>query len=213
MIRSEKGTLSTGAVVYSAKIGIIFYLVFYLANYISSNRQGIEVIKFPWEASVPFYPGWSIVYLTVSPLLCLAPFIFDSMEELKKMGQVIIVEVIVAALFFVFLPLAAPNEGLVAGGWSKWLFQLANEMNLSHNSFPSLHVALSFTAAFFYRDSVNKIYAILFFVWAALIAVSTQLIHEHYFIDLLGGIALVPLSIYIANFQFNRNPIQESSQL
>ena len=213
MIQNETGRLSREAIIYSVKIAVIFYGVFVLANYIASTRESIQAIQFSWEAAIPFYPGWSLIYLTVSPLLCLAPFIFRSMEELKKMGQAIIAQVLLASVFFILLPLAAPNEGLEVKGWSKWFFRLANEMNLSHNSFPSLHVALSFTAAVFYRSSVKKTYAVFFFIWAALIALSTQLIHEHYFIDLIGGIILVPLSIVIINFQYKNNAVQTGSEV
>jgi len=69
-------------------------------------------------------------------------------------------------------------------------------VNLNFNKFPSLHVALSFTSAYFYGRARGFIYSIIFYIWAILIALSTLLIHEHYEIDVIGGIILSASTIF-----------------
>ena len=208
MILDDKGKFSKEAFRYCAFVGVVFYAVFGATSYLATVRTAGTPIIFSWESSIPFSPSWSVIYLTVSPLLCLAPFIFQTMDDLREMGQTLILQILIAAVFFLIWPLPAPNEAFEVSGLIAIPYKIADAINLSHNSFPSLHVGLSLTAAVFYSQQVQRIYGILFYVWAGLIAFSTLLMHEHYFIDVLGGIVLVPASLYIMKLT-SKSPLEE----
>ena len=70
------------------------------------------------------------------------------------------------------------------------MFVLADLVNLENNYFPSLHVCFAFMSAMVAARYLTFIPALLALFWAVLIAVSTMLIHEHHFVDILGGILL-----------------------
>jgi hypothetical protein len=134
----------------------------------------------PW----PFWPQWAAVYLSLDLLI---PWSFWRVPQarLPFLAAGLLVSTLIAWPFFLLLPLAPIPQP--AGGPGPWTFQLADLLNLSGNYFPSLHVAYALLcSAFLGSPGV--------WCWAALIAVSTLLTHQHYSIDVLGGAGLAWLS-------------------
>jgi len=105
VIRGEKGWISREALLYAAFVGLVFSVFYGSASFLSTKLQSSESFVFSWEKDIPFIPGWSIIYLTVTPLVWLALFIFKQMSELRQMGKAIMVQVILGSLFFVLWPL------------------------------------------------------------------------------------------------------------
>ena len=196
MIRDDKGGISREALIYAAFVGLVFCIFYGGASFLSSKLQTSKAFIFSWEKDIPFCPGWSLVYLTVTPLVWLALFIFKQMSELKQMGKAIMIQVIIGAFFFLLWPLPPFDSPLEVSGWAGIPYRFADELNLNFNKFPSLHVALSFTSAYFYGRATGLIYSVIFYIWAILIALSTLMIHEHYVVDVIGGIILSASTIF-----------------
>ena len=79
-------------------------------------------------------------------------------------------------------------------GAASWLVSLTREIDGSNNTFPSGHVALSWLLAFVMQQTElvknNALVRGTFFTWASLIALSTLFLKQHYFVDVISGIAL-----------------------
>jgi hypothetical protein len=100
----------------------------------------------------------------------------------------------VAALFFIAAPVQSSfPERHVTGPWSA-TFLLADTLNLERNLFPSLHVAFAVTAALALAPTLGRWSRLLPLAWAATIAASTLLIHEHHIADVVGGVLLALLA-------------------
>jgi membrane-associated phospholipid phosphatase len=127
------------------------------------------------------------------------------MEQLRDMGNAIILQILIAAVFYLVWPFENPNEVYTVTGWAGVPFKVAETVNLSYNSFPSLHVALSLTAAVFYSRVVSRFKSLLLSLWAGLISVSTVLMHEHYVIDVLGGLLLVPTALFLLRLKIKNS--------
>lgn len=169
---------------------VFFLVVFGGASLLSEIIPWRFQVSFQFENSLPFTPWASIVYLSMTLLLGLSLFILRKPEEIIPLFCVLIVEIIIGGLFFVLLPMDTSFPAREAQGFSGWLFDIANFVNMKRNYFPSLHVCFAFTAAFFYSNKTNKAGALFFYVWALAISISTLLIHEHYLIDVIAGIVL-----------------------
>lgn len=182
----------------------IFQTVFLLTDFLTSLHNFRLSVQFPFELSLPFVPAAAPVYLSITPLLLLAPFIFRTRRDLMPLFVALTAEVLIAAPFFILLPLEPIKAPFVSASALKPLFVLADSIHLTYNCFPSLHVAFAFTAAFAYGARCSSAGRFAFLLWAFAIAVSTLLIRAHYVVDALGGFVLAVGSmrfVYGASFR------------
>ncbi len=140
-------------------------------------------VDFAFERLIPFVPWSAVVYLSMDALVGLAPFVLKEPRRLAAFAGLLVLELLIAAPFFVLLPVADVFAPRVVEGAAAPFFALADTMNLERNYLPSLHVAFSVTAARVYGHKG-------WWIWAVAIAASTLLMHEHYVIDVLAGVAL-----------------------
>jgi len=139
---------------------------------------------------VPFVPALSLVYLTITPALMLAPFLLRTRAKLAPLALTLCAETIVACAFFLLFPQTTAFVRPEVTGWARIPFGIADTLNLQYNQFPSLHVAFAVSAAWAYRRFAWR-------VWAAAVAVSTWLMWEHHLVDILGGVALAAIAMTV----------------
>jgi hypothetical protein len=150
-----------------------------------------------FEHRVPFVPALSLVYLTITPALMLAPFLLragagigTSRATVAPLALTLCVETVIACAFFLLFPQPPAFVRPVVIGWARIPFRIADTLNLDYNQFPSLHVAFACSAAVAYRRFPWK-------VWAAAVAVSTWLMWEHDLADIGGGITLAAIAMTV----------------
>jgi hypothetical protein len=167
-----------------------FLIVYWLGDFVAASATERFHVALPFELYIPFVPWAAVVYLTVTPLLWLAPFIFRTPERLLPLFVTLSAEVTIAGAIFCILPVElsfAPRE--VTSSADVFL-RLARAIALTYNCVPSLHVALAVSAAWAYAPAGGWRWRILVWSWAAAIAVSTLLTHQHHLADLAGGVLL-----------------------
>jgi fatty acid desaturase len=192
-------TLATHALTVNLFLTAIMTFVFWII-YIAGDALHAAAI---WRGDlttaldrmIPFYPAAAAIYLLVTPMLMAAPFVFRTPERLLPFGVAIIVELLVAlAIYYVFpTEVAAPPydpSGVIGS-----LMWLASAISRHGNNLPSLHVALSASAALGYAPLVTRGPRIAAFGLAGAIAVSTLLTHQHVVADVGGGLALAALGM------------------
>lgn len=142
------------------------------------------------ELEIPFVPAAAIVYLSLFPLLWMSVFVIPTAEQLRQFAQGMAAMFVIAAIVFLLLPGQTVRDPIAEPGLIGAVYRLADQVNLSHNYLPSLHVAMGVFCAKFYSRECRPTATIAFWLWAVAIAISTLLIHEHYVLDLLTGAAL-----------------------
>jgi fatty acid desaturase/membrane-associated phospholipid phosphatase len=188
--RLPTGPDAHAALLFTLAFGVVFAIGFGGASALSALVPWRIDVALPLERHVPFRPEWSAVYLSMIPLLLLLPLARPRWRDLFPVFATLVAETGVAALFFIALPVQSGfPERHVSGTWSD-VFLLADTLNLERNLFPSLHVAFAVTAALALAPTLGRWSRLLPFVWAAAIAVSTLLIHEHHVVDVVGGALL-----------------------
>ncbi|MGZ8787807.1 MAG: hypothetical protein ACXW4P_06195, partial [Thermoanaerobaculia bacterium] len=173
---------------------ILFALVFVVcyggAAWWTSTLPGpLPSWDFAFEQHVPFVPGLSIIYITITPVLLLAPFLLR--ERTPMFALALSVETIIATFFFVLFPQTNAWVRPEVTGWARVPFGIADTMNLAWNEFPSLHVAFAVSAAWAYRRFAWT-------VWAAAVAVSAWLMWEHHLVEIAAGVALGMIVMRVA---------------
>jgi membrane-associated phospholipid phosphatase len=168
----------------------LFEALYAGANAVTSLHQLRVPIAFAWEHGIPFAPGWVVAYWSLWPMVLLAPALLPTKAGIQRLVWAIVLETALAAVLFVLIPAeTAYAPETVSGGWRP-AYELTQTVSMSHNLFPSLHVAFAVTFATTYARGRGLFAKVGFGAWAALIAASTLLLHLHHVVDLLGGALL-----------------------
>ena len=95
---------------------------------------------------MPFVPETTVIYSSLYAMFGIAPFVLRTTGEVRMLARLMVYEIVIAAPFFLALPMTQPvppgDLGAFAGA-----FRLADQINLDHNQFPSLHATFAFTVA------------------------------------------------------------------
>jgi len=166
-----------------------FVLVYGGMDSLTARRSFRVPVHFPAELAIPFVPAMTLFYMSIYLLFWMAPFILRTRREFRAlvitMAFAIFCGGIGFLLFLADLAFAPPREedlGIWAG-----LFHFADKLNLTYNLLPSLHVAFAVIciAIFSARAPVGG--KVLLWFWAAMVAASTVLIHQHHLLDVATG--------------------------
>lgn len=169
---------------------LLFAVVYGLGDLVTGMHPWRVPVALPFELSLPFVPAWSWVYLSLYPLFACAPLLLRE-EQLRALARAVELAILVAAPGFLLLP-AEPAwpPAQVAAGPHTAAFAFADQLNLRYNLVPSLHVAFAATCALAYARARGAWARLAVGSWAALIAVSTVLLHQHQLLDVATGLAL-----------------------
>ena len=152
-----------------------------------------------FDKLLPFAPEMVYVYMSFYVVIILSVFAVKTENDFNRMITSIMATLIFTYPFFYFFPASYPPIDFEANNLTTKFLQWCFEADVPNNTFPSLHVGLSFTIAFGIMH-LRKQVGIFYLIWAIAIAFSTVLIRKHFVIDVFGGIIIATLSykIFIA---------------
>ncbi len=174
-------------IVYGAVLTLLWCVVYGGANWIVSAHDQRVRLHFDWEMSLPFLPGAAVVYLSLFPMLWLSPFVIHSAERLKELAKALARLICISGVGFLLLPSDDVRVHGAVSGFSGWVFELADRINLDHNHFPSLHVGMAVLCARTLARTAGRRAAAVVWIWALAISLSTLITHQHYVVDVVAG--------------------------
>lgn len=175
---------------YALGVQVVWLVVYGGASRLTEIRSLRVSFATPWDDAVPFVPGAAVVYLSLPAMLWLAPFLLPNPLDVEQFGKRLVAVILVAGIGFVALPADQPPVPRPVDGLGAAAFRLADRVNLSHNLFPSLHVAMATLSVLTFSRNAEPMAKAALAGWAGGIAASTLLIRDHYVADVLGGAAL-----------------------
>jgi membrane-associated phospholipid phosphatase len=181
--------------VISLVFAIFFWLLYGSGSVLFRSLPTLHRVDFAFEQFIPFVPWASVIYLTVTPFLWLAPFVLRTPEQLIPLVATLALQVLIAWCVFVAFPVEVSFPRHEVAGLAGLLYSLADAINLDGNSVPSLHVALSISVAWACAAGKTTLVRAVFWGWALLIALSTILSHQHNILDVVTGAALAILTM------------------
>jgi membrane-associated phospholipid phosphatase len=155
-------------------------------------------VALPLDSRLPFWPAWAAIYLTISPMLLLAPFVLRDLARLLPLFAALMLETLIAFWGFMLLPVDPLVVTCCDNTLTKTVFDFADAINLERNDVPSLHVAFAVTAALAFAPRAGRVGAGLLFLWALAVAASTLLTRQHFIVDVIAGIALAVFCWHVA---------------
>ncbi len=166
-----------------------FLLVYGGADWLTARRALRIPVHFDAELLIPLVPGMTVFYMSLYGMFLLAPFVLRTRRDFAAAVRALALAVGAAGIAFLLIPaqLAYPpvredQLGIWAG-----LFHAADELNLTYNLVPSLHVAFAVICASMLSKHASRPGRIGLWLWASLIAASTVLTHQHHLLDVAAG--------------------------
>lgn len=167
--------------------------------------QHVELVpgrELPWSVVdhwAGFEPGWVWVYASLYLLIPIAPFLATERAALRRFVNGTVLFYLVSFAIFAVFPVDCPRPEKTTGGW---LYNQLIILDTRGNSFPSLHCSLAaFSVLFGHRilsPQLSRLQNLAVFtpawIWTLLIFHSTLATKQHYFVDVVLGVALGFLS-------------------
>jgi len=174
------------------RLGWLFTLFLVMLLYTPINRTvkgGIELYT-PLDSLIPFWPSWVVPYL-----LGLAWWAGCYVWAALKMDSDLYCALVASTLFtmltayafFIFYPTYVNRPNVIGIGWQYDLVRTLYANDRTYNAFPSGHTY--FTALillFWWRWQPTMRW--LWLIITILILLSTLFTHQHYLLDLVGGV-------------------------
>jgi membrane-associated phospholipid phosphatase len=175
--------------VLALPVTLWWIFVYHGANWLTHFRAYHVRIHLDAELAMPFMPPLILAYLSMDAVFLPAPFILRNCRELRALSLTLVVVTAVAGMCFILFPaeLAYPQRD--PRGWSG-LFSFARQIALSYNLVPSLHVSMSCICLAAYATHCGAVGKAILGGWAAAIALSTLLTHQHHLLDVVAGLVL-----------------------
>ena len=184
---------------FSLGLCALFLVVYGFCNRVTEYRSDVGVWVYDWERYIPFVPLMIVPYMSIDLFFAAAPFLCRDRAELRTFARRIVFAVLVAAVFYLSMPLKFSFERPPADGVLGLVVNNFRKMDLPYNQFPSLHIALRTILADLYARRTRGPLRWSLNAWFSLIGVSTVLTHQHHVIDIAGGFALGLLCLYLFN--------------
>jgi membrane-associated phospholipid phosphatase len=174
-----------------------FLLIYGGMDRLTAYRKFRVPVHVAAELRLPFVPWMSVFYMSLYGLFLLAPFVLRTRREFRAAVATMAVAIAVAGIGFLLFPadLAfAPVREDQLGPWAG-LYHLADDLNLTYNLLPSLHVAFAVICVAIFAPRASRPVQIALWLWALLIAISTVLTHQHHVLDAVTGWLLALLCV------------------
>src|SRR5207302_3661832 len=135
-----------------------------------------------------YVPLLIVPYMSIGLLFFAAAFLCRDEREMRVFARRVVFSILVAAAFFLLLPLklAWPERPYVGGWFGDFVEQSCTApflMEYPHNLFPALHIVLCMILADLYARHTRGMVRILVCTWFTLIALSTVLTWQHHLVD------------------------------
>jgi membrane-associated phospholipid phosphatase len=188
-----------------------FAFIYAGADYLTGLRSFRVPVYFPAELAIPFVPAMTVFYMSLYFYLLLAPFILRTAREFRALVITLAIMIFFSGIGFLLFPadLAfAPPQESDLGIWAG-MFHFADWLNLTYNLVPSLHVAFAVACAAVLSSHAQIAGKVLLWLWAAMIAASTVLIHQHHLLDVATGWLLALVCVRTIFYRLTGNPREQ----
>lgn len=181
---------------WGSLVGVAFFSIYPTLNWITSLRPQQFLPFFAFELGLPFVPQMVWLYLSMYLLFLWPPF-FLAPESLRRLARELISATLLAGLVFLLFPCrlgydrVLPDDAFYHAVFAG-LFVVDHPFNLV----PSLHVVYSTAIVLALSAVVNTGLRYFLFLWLALIALATILVHQHHLLDVVSGFLLAVLMRY-----------------
>jgi membrane-associated phospholipid phosphatase len=157
---------------------------------INTSRPSLNILQTIIDVSIPRLPIFAIPYVAFLPLFWSAMvYAFIKNKSFRRLACSVVIINLVAYLVYLFFQTYVPRLPVEPNDLFSGLLNFIYTNDQPYNCFPSLHVALSVSAATYFMFIKHKM-KWLFLLIAVLISLSTLFVKQHFVLDVLSGAVL-----------------------
>lgn len=175
--------------------------VYWLVPLIQGNWVTRYDLTIGIDAVIPFVPAFIVIYV-LSYVQWVGSYIYhcrESRELCYRMTTSDLIAKFITLIFFIALPTQIVRPVVEDGGFLNWLTQLIYSSDKPISLFPSIHCLESWmcfrTATMMAKP--KRWYICVQFVFTLLVFASVVFVKQHYFVDILGGVAVVEIGLFV----------------
>jgi membrane-associated phospholipid phosphatase len=171
-------------------VSLIYLIHSFLYDWVSVNHLKTNYnLLTDLDKTFPFIPEMVYLYVSLYAVIILSIFLIKNEEAFAKIIMSMAGTLLLTYPLFYFVPANYPVPSFEVNNFTNWFLKWCFEADVPNNTFPSLHVSLSFMLAFGIRH-YNKKLGLVYIIWAIGIALSTIMIRKHFIIDSFSGIIM-----------------------
>ena len=184
---------------------ILNVLVYFGSRIITTGLYHYDLSIFI-DKQLPFVPPMMIIYV-LAYVHWIVGFIVIGRESREICYELMSAEQIakiICLLCFLAIPATITRPEITGDGFCNWLSKLIYMADNPDNLFPSIHCLeswLVFRGAMKCKREGNT-YKIVMLISAIMVFASTLLVKQHVFVDVIGGIAVVEIGLFLSR-KFN----------
>lgn len=185
------------AALWMAVLGPYFFFVYGLCNWITAQRADVPTFYWDWERHIPFVPIFILPYMSIDAFFAASIFLCRSRREIHTVAARILFVISASGICFLLFPLRYAFHRPAVDGWLGAVFAPLNANDMPFNLTPSLHISLRAILWAVYGRHLRGIVRSGVKTWFILIGLSTLLVWQHHFADVIGGFAMALLAFYL----------------
>jgi hypothetical protein len=182
---------------WAIALSVYFIAIYSTTNLLASQQPAVPSVYFAWERHMPFVPAMIVPYMSIDLFFFFAPFLCAERRQMRVHAMRIIFAVTVAGIIFFVAPLKYGFERPRVEGMFAPIFTLLWSADLPFNLAPSLHLALRTILWPVYVRRTRGTLRLCVKIWFLAIGISTLLVHQHHLIDVVSGVALGMMALYV----------------
>ena len=148
-------------------------------------------LRTPLDQAMPTVYPFVVPYVSLEPVTygSLVFFLLFRLRVYRSAATSLVLAFLVAALFFFFAQTYVARPAVIGDDTFARMVRAVYASDNPYNDFPSLHVGVSTILAIHWWR-LGRRGGWIAAAWAAVVIASTQLIHQHYLVDIAGGLLL-----------------------
>lgn len=176
-------------------------IVYYGGRLITTGRQHYDFSIFI-DKELPFVAPMILAYVLAYAVWVIG-FCIIGRESREVCYEIMTAEQIAKIMCFIcflIIPSTIIRPEITGNGFCEWLTRIIYQADAPDNLFPSIHCLenwICFRGAM-KCQKVGKGYKIAMFIAAIMVFASTILVKQHVFVDIIGGIAVVEIGLFLS---------------
>lgn len=148
------------------------------------------------DRDLPLTPWWILIYASVLVTLVAAGWVLEHQEFILTFKRVLIAQGISFIIFWrASIPYPRPDTAIIQNDFFRWGFDLMYKIDGPNNTFPSMHVSLTWIVMYqLWHHGLPRWACVLY---AILVCLSTLFTKQHFVYDIAGGFVVFLATLVI----------------
>ena len=166
---------------------------------LNKPRESPHFLETAMDGWIPLVPGFVFPYISLYLLLVLSVwrFLKVDMKVFSLAALAVCIDLVVSYIFYIAFQTRIERPIVLGSDIPSDILRWIYSIDEPYNAFPSLHTSSAALCTLLWRKVGSRFWPVIM-LWAVFIVASTVLTKQHYFVDILGGIAVAALSYYAA---------------